>query len=70
MRFSGENDYENPSGIANWVKTNHTEWVDVAQQRYDIAYKLIDAQKVESFIYDNLIAKDSSLNHQNSANVR
>lgn len=67
--FYGENDYKNPSGIANWVKTNHTEWVDVAQQRYDIAYKLIDAQKVESFIYDNLIAKDSSLNHQNSANL-
>jgi len=67
--FYGENDYHQPSGIASWVKTNHTEWVDESQQRYDVSYKLIDAEKVEDFIYHNLISQDVSLNSPNSANL-
>jgi len=67
--FYGEDNYNEPWGIADWVKTNHTEWVDTTQQRYDIAYKLIDAQKVDDFIYENLILQDASLNQANSANL-
>lgn len=67
--FYGEKNYNNPWGIANWVKSNHTEWVDQTQQRYDITYKLIDAQKVDDFIYENLILQDPSLNFPHSANL-
>lgn len=67
--FFGENDYDNPWGIALWIKNNHTEWVDQAQERYDVEYKLIDAEKMEDYIYQNIIAKDAKLNKANSANL-
>ncbi len=67
--FFGENKYDNPWGIATWVKNNHTEWVSTIQQRYEIDYKLIDANLVEKFLYENLISADSNLNKPNSANL-
>ena len=67
--FFGEEDYENPWGIASWIKANHTEWISLTFERFNIDYKLIDAQLVEEFLYENLIAKDPNLSKLNSANL-
>ncbi len=70
--FYGENQYDEPWGIASWVKTNHTEWVSLTQQRYEVDYKLVDAQLVDDFLYENLISQDSyqsRMNKPNSANL-
>ncbi|MGI0063422.1 MAG: hypothetical protein ACREAL_00920 [Nitrosopumilaceae archaeon] len=69
LPFYGENSYENPWGVAYWIKNNHTEWVNKSFKRFDIDYKLIDAQLVEKFLYENLISKDSSFNKANDVNL-
>ena len=67
--FFGENEFDEPWGIALWIKNNHTEWVDTSQKRYNVEYRLIDAEKMEDFLYDNIIKTDDSLNRPNSVNL-
>ncbi len=67
--FFGEDSYEEPWGIASWIKHNHTEWADQSQQRFEIEYKLMDAESLESFLYQEIVSKDPSLNKPNSVNL-
>jgi len=69
LPFYGENAFENPWGIAYWIKNNHTEWVNENYKRFDIDYKLIDALLVEEFLYENLISPSSSFNKANDVNL-
>lgn len=69
LPFYGEDDYDEPLGLADWIKTNHTEWVNPATKRFEVKYNLIDAQKIDQYIYQNLISKEPTLNQQNSANL-
>jgi len=69
LPFYGENDYQNPWGIAWWIKNNHTEWVNKPLNRFDVDYKLVDAQLVEEYLYKNLISHDSSFNKANDVNL-
>jgi len=59
--FFGGQEYDNPWGIAVWIKNNHTEWINKAQQRYEVDYKLIDAEKMEDYLYENIISQDPRL---------
>jgi len=69
LPFYGEDDYDNPRGIALWIKNNHTEWMNKIQQRFEIDYKLIDAEKMEDYLYDNIISQDVNLKKPGSANL-
>jgi len=69
MPFYGEDDYDKPWGIAVWIKNNHTEWINKIQKRYEIDYKLIDAEKMENYLYDNIISQDVNLKKPSSANL-
>lgn len=67
--FYGEDDYDEPWGLASWVKAKHPEWTSRAQERFEVSYRLVDAQKVEEYIHANLVSQDPSLNSPNSANL-
>ncbi len=67
--FYGEEDFDAPWGLGPWIQNNHTEWINQAFQRYDIEYRLIDAEKIEDYIYENIIKSDSKLNKLSSANL-
>ncbi|QLH07207.1 hypothetical protein [Nitrosopumilus ureiphilus] len=67
--FYGENEYNNPWGLASWVKTNHTEWTSPSQQRFEIDYNLVDANKVEEYIFNELISKNPSFHLPHSVNL-
>ncbi|MGQ0795138.1 MAG: hypothetical protein ACT4N5_03005 [Nitrosopumilaceae archaeon] len=58
----GENLLNFPIWQEWWQKVEHPELED-------ITYGLIDAEKVEEYIYKNLIADDPNLNKPNSANL-
>jgi len=66
--FYGGGEYDDPWGIAVWIRNNHTEWANEIQTRYEVDYKLIDAEMVEDFIYENIISKDNKLSKSSSVN--
>ena len=67
--FFGQEDFKEPWGIVLWIKNNHTEWVDNSFERFKVEYKLIDADKMQDYIQQNIIAKDPKLNGASSANL-
>lgn len=67
--FYGGDDYDKPWGLAAWVKAKHPEWTSRAQERFEVSYRLVDAQKVEEYIHANLVSQNISLNSPNSANL-
>ena len=67
--FYGGGKFDDLWGIAVWIRNNHTEWANEIQTRYDVDYKLIDAEMVEDFLYENIIANDSKLSKSNSVNL-
>ena len=67
--FYGGGEFDDPWGIAVWIRNNHTEWANEIQTRYEVDYKLIDAEMVEDFLYENIIANDGKLSKSNSVNL-
>ncbi|MBI3842690.1 MAG: hypothetical protein HY295_06085 [Thaumarchaeota archaeon] len=67
--FFGGKEFIYPWGIAVWIRNSHPEWVNKNFERYEIDYKLIDAQKVEDYLNDNIISKDPNLSKANAANL-
>jgi len=69
LPFYGENDFKDPWGVAVWIQNNHTEWIHKIQNTYEIDYKLIDAENMENYLYENIISQNSNLNKPGSANL-
>lgn len=65
--FYGEDDFENPWGFGPWIQQNHTDWF--RYQTYTVEYRLIDAEEMENFLYENIILGDLQLTKSNAANL-
>lgn len=66
--FYGEDDIKEPWGFGPWIQKNHTEWIGI-DKTYKVEYRLIDAEQMETFLYETIIQNDPKLSKQNSANL-
>ncbi len=65
--FYGESDFDNPWGFGPWIQANHTEWIK--HDVYTVDFKIMDAEKMESYIHKNIISPNSQFSDPSSANL-
>ena len=64
----GSNDFNHPWGLGPWIQANHTEWISTFNS-YDVDFKKMDAEKMQDYIYDNIISKNNKFNRSSSVNL-
>ena len=65
--FYGESDFDEPWGFGPWIQANHTEWVK--NDVYDVDYKIMDAEKMEDYIQNNIISSNNEFTKPTSVNL-
>lgn len=65
--FYGESDFDEPWGFGPWIQANHTEWVK--HDVYDVDYKIMDAEKMEDYIQNNIISSNNKFTKPTSVNL-
>ena len=67
--------FDEPTWQGYWVAANHPEWMHYEQDGseyrpiYDIAYRLVDAQKIEEYLYKTYVSPYSERNGPYTANL-
>ena len=65
--FYGEYDFEEPWGLATWIKGNHTEWIK--NNHFDVDFKIMDASKMEEYIQQNIVSKNNVFTKPSTVNL-
>ena len=65
--FYGKEDFDDPWGFGPWIQANHTEWVNY--DRYDVDYKIMDAEKMEDYIQKNIITLNNKFTKPTAVNL-
>ena len=65
--FYGESDFDNPWGFGPWIQANHTNWIK--HDRYNVDYKIMDAEKMEEYIQNNIISVNNKFTKPTSVNL-
>ena len=66
--FYGEDSFDEPWGLGTWIKGNHTEWINSFNQ-FDIDLKIMDASKMEEYLQQNIISKNSIFTKPSAVNL-